>query len=101
MRKGWTAAAGAAGAVALAAGCFNGALHDYSTVGGDRRLELVVESDRTDVDATHFLLDSATGDLWRLEVDAGTAARWVRLAAGPEDLRELAPDAESPEGPEG
>lgn len=91
MAREWITGAAAVVALALGAGCFNGSRN--VEVAGESRLELIVESDRTDVDATHFLLDAATGDLWRLEVGGGAEARWVRLASGPDDLQELEPEA--------
>jgi hypothetical protein len=79
-------------ALALAgAGCFNDAFrgHDFHDGVGTDRFELVVEPGRTQVDGTHFLVDRATGDLWRLDVSDGTAGTWVRLADGPADAAPL------------
>jgi hypothetical protein len=72
-------------------GCFNSGHHTNVAAGGGR-LQLVIETGRTDVDGTHFLLDTATGDLWRLEARSAETARWVRVADGPDDLRELTPE---------
>jgi hypothetical protein len=82
----------AASVVALAAaGCFNDAFrgHDFRDGVGSDRFELVIEADRTLVDGTHFLVDRATGDLWRLELSDGETGAWVRLADGPADAAEL------------
>lgn len=96
----WVAVAGALAVLAAAgAGCFNGSFQDHSERGVGERLQLVVESDRTDVDATHFLLDKETGDLWRLEM-RGASGSWVRLAAGPEDLADLEREGASGDAPQ-
>lgn len=75
-------------------GCFNDWFRADKTVGGEggRRFDLKIEADRTDVDATHFLVDRATGDLWRLDARGGDG-RWVRLADGPIDAQPLAEEA--------
>ncbi len=74
-----------------AAGCFNDAFrgHEFENASGTDRFSLVIEADRTDVDATHFLVDRATGDLWRLDLSGRTEGSWVRLASAPEDAAEL------------
>jgi len=74
-------------------GCFNDAFrgHEFSDIPGTDRFELVIEADRTLVDGSHFLVDRATGDLWRLDVSGRTNGNWVRLASGPADAAELAP----------
>jgi hypothetical protein len=78
-------------AFALAgAGCFNDAFRGHEFIDtGSERFELVIEPDRTLVDGTHFLIDRATGDLWRLDVSSRTKGTWVRLADGPSDVSEL------------
>ena len=76
-----------------AAACFNGAF-DHSNRGGGERFELVIESDRTSIDATHYLVDSTTGDVWRLDA-RGQSGTWVRLADGPTDVRRKEDGAES------
>ncbi len=86
IRVGWLALL-AAGTASLA--CFNDGGDDVYIKGGTARLALVIEADRSDVDATHFLLDTATGDLWCLEAGGQGPGRWRRLAEGPADLREL------------
>jgi len=72
-------------------GCFNDALrgHEFHGVPGSDRFELVIEPDRTLFEGTHFLVDRATGDVWRLEASDGRSARWVRLADGPDDAEAL------------
>ena len=67
-------------------GCFNDGFTNSGSIGGGGRFALVIEPGRTSVDGTHFLLDTATGDLWRLASD-GTS--WVRLSEGPTDVTEL------------
>ena len=74
-------------------GCFNDWLRDQEIVEpGSERFELRIEADRTDFEGTHFLVDRATGDLWRLEGGRGAPARWVRMADGPSDVRPLESD---------
>lgn len=91
---------GAAVAAGIAIGCFNGSFNqDRRTQGGGGRLALVIEPLRTDVDGSHFLLDAATGDLWRLQLSGGSGA-WVRVADGPADLQELEPPTPGPAGAE-
>lgn len=80
-------------AFAVGGGCMNGALHNYKarvnqSPGG--RFTLVIEAGRTAIDGSHFLLDTATGDVWRLDSRDGESGSWVRLGAGPEDARDLA-----------
>ena len=73
-----------------AAGCFNDAFRGHEF--GDSSVErfaLVIEPDRTLVDGTHFLVDRATGDLWRLDVSDRRNGAWVRLAEGPADAAEI------------
>ena len=72
--------------------CFNGAEHgirNHGVIGvTGGRFALVIESDRTDLGATHFLVDTATGDLWSLrQQEAG--AEWQRVAEGPKDAKPL------------
>jgi hypothetical protein len=70
-------------------GCWNGSYNqDVGAEGG--RFELTIEPSRTDVRGTHFLVDSATGDLWHLEANGATAS-WARLANAPEDAAVLEP----------
>jgi len=72
------------------AGCFNDAFRGHEFIGtGSDRFELVIEPDRTLVDGTHFLVDRATGDLWRLDVTGRTEGAWVRLASGPSDAADI------------
>ncbi len=72
--------------------CFNGHNAKNTHYGGTNRLQLLIEANRTDVAGTHFLVDSATGDLWRLDAGGSDPGRWVRLADGPTDLQELDPE---------
>jgi len=79
-------------AFAAGAGCMNGAMHNYKarvnqSPGG--RFALVIEANRTAIDGSHFLLDTATGDVWRMDSSDGRTGAWVRLGAGPEDARDL------------
>ena len=90
---------GALAGIALAAGsgCFNGSLHDYHDFTPDHeigRFELVIEPGRTSVDGTHFLLDTATGDVWRMDSPDGREGEWVRLGDAPEDAQELEVEVE-------
>lgn len=72
-----------------ATACFNGGRGETNVVyGGSNRLMLVIEPNRTDTGGTHLLIDTMNGDLWRLDANSA-AARWVRLADGPEDLAEV------------
>lgn len=73
------------------AGCFNDAFRgdEVNGAGGALRFELLIEPNRTLVEGTHFLVDRATGDLWRLEATGRAAGTWVRLADGPSDVAEL------------
>ena len=71
--------------------CWNGAFQTNKSKGrtsGDR-FDLVVEAKRNDLDASHFLVDKATGDLWVLETSGSRAGAWVRVANGPADAEEL------------
>jgi hypothetical protein len=84
------------GALAFASagtGCFSdhSRNQDFDGAYGTDRFELVIEPDRTLVDGTHFLVDRATGDLWRLDVPDRTKGTWVRLATAPADAVELVP----------
>ncbi len=99
-RRGWTLITAVATTVVLAsAGCFNGSFHDYAkNYGGGQRFALVIEPDRTDIDATHYLLDTATGDVWTL----GASGSWERMVDGPEDVRPLdEPDGDEDEERDG
>jgi hypothetical protein len=76
-------------ALALSA-CWNDSYNqDTSTAGG--RFQLSIEPSRTDIDGTHFLVDSATGALWHL-VNRGGRIDWVRIADAPEDAAVLEPE---------
>lgn len=80
--------------------CWNGSYNVNAAQKASGRFLLTIEPSRTDVDGTHFLVDSANGDLWRLE-GRGAAGEWVRLADAPEDAADLAPQiVEDPEGEE-
>jgi hypothetical protein len=70
--------------------CFNVNDHATSIEGtGLMRFALIIETERSDVDASHYLLDQATGDVWRFDpIDRGEG-RWLRMAAAPEDVRPL------------
>ncbi len=68
--------------------CWNGSYNTNRQGGGDGRFRLTIEPDRTDINGTHFLVDSATGDLWRLEKQGG-GLEWMRLANAPEDAADL------------
>ena len=75
----------------LGGGCFNDAFRGHEVNGADAamRFELLIEPDRTLVEGTHFLVDRATGDVWRLDVAGRSAGTWVRLADGPSDVAEI------------
>jgi hypothetical protein len=85
------AALGSAMAALVLSACWNGAFQDNAVYGDSRgsRFEMLIEPERNDVDATHFLVDRATGDIWRFEASSRTSGRWVRLADGPTDAAEL------------
>ncbi len=68
--------------------CFNGPGTTTTVNGGSNRLMLVIEPNRTDLAATHFLIDTMNGDLWRLDTTV-SPSHWVRSAEGPDDLAEL------------
>lgn len=84
----------------LATGCFNDAFSTVKHEGSDGpgRFSLVIEPARTDVDGSHFLLDTATGDVWRLETRDGETGEWVRVGEAPRDVRSLGPEV--PAAPE-
>ncbi|NNL65871.1 MAG: hypothetical protein HKP30_06500 [Myxococcales bacterium] len=71
------------------AGCFNGGQVTYEDGGPRGRFALVIEADRTAIEGSHFLLDTATGDVWRMESEDGRAGSWVRLGDAPDDVAEL------------
>ncbi len=76
--------------LAVQSACWNGV--NDSTIfegGGGRRFSLVIEPNRTDVEATHFLVDTFTGDVWRLDAAKSRPGKWLRLTSGPEDVSEL------------
>jgi hypothetical protein len=95
-----------AGVVALVGGgCFNDAFRgpEFNGDVGATRFALVIESDRTAIDGSHFLVDQATGDLWVLDARPGSVGGWLRLAEGPSDakpLRELRAESQEQEEPE-
>lgn len=68
-------------------GCNNDNFSNRGVISAGARFQLVVEEDPT---PTRLLLDSATGDLWQLSAEAA-AARWIRVASGPNDARVLSP----------
>jgi hypothetical protein len=83
---------------ALGAGCANGAFHNYRArinQGGAGRFALVIEADRTPIEGTHFLLDTATGDVWRMDSSDGRRGSWLRLGDAPEDVRDLEAETEA------
>lgn len=80
---------GLAAMLLASTGCFNGGQVTYEDGGPRGRFELVIEADRTAIEGSHFLLDTATGDVWRMESDDGRAGAWVRLGDAPDDVAEL------------
>jgi hypothetical protein len=79
-------------AFATSGGCMNRAFHNYKArvnEAANGRFALVIEADRTPIEGTHFLLDTATGDVWRMDSDDGGSGDWVRLGDAPEDVRSL------------
>ena len=76
-------------ALALPA-CWNDS-YNQDTVSVGARFALTIEPSRTDIEGTHFLVDAATGDLWRLE-QRGGGVDWVRIADAPEDAADLTPE---------
>jgi hypothetical protein len=70
------------------AGCWNGS-HNETFVDPGGRFALEIETGRTDVVGTHFLVDTITGDLWRLDTRRSAAPIWVRIADGPADAETL------------
>ena len=75
-------------------GCFNGSFGNYKAkvAGGSGRFALVIEADRTAIQGSHFLLDTATGDIWRMNSEDGRSGDWIRMGAGPEDAQRLDED---------
>ena len=69
-----------------AVGCWNGS-HNETLVEAGGRFALEIETGRSDLVGTHFLVDTATGDLWRLDTRGGGAPIWVRIADGPPDAQ--------------
>jgi hypothetical protein len=72
--------------------CWNGAFqtNEIKKRGGDAsRFELVIEAKRNDLEASHFLVDTATGDLWVLQPSGDRAGTWVRVTDGPADALDL------------
>lgn len=92
MTRTRTRAIAALATCALAGGtaCWNGHNNKTYYVQSEGRFRLEIETGRTDVPGTHFLVDTATGDVWRLDARAATP-RWVRIASGPEDVQPIAP----------
>ena len=74
-------------AILSASGCDNGPHHNNLVAPGNR-FELVIESDRTSVEASHFLVDTLTGDTWLLTGKRGSF-EWVRMAVPPEDIQQV------------
>ncbi len=71
-------------------GCFNVNDHAISIEGNAlMRFALIIETERSDVDASHYLLDQATGDVWRFDPTNRGEGRWLRMAEAPEDVRPL------------
>jgi hypothetical protein len=77
--------------LAAGTGCFNDAFRgpEFNGELGATRFELVIESDRTTVDGSHFLVDRATGDLWVLDARPGSTGGWQQIAQGPADAKPL------------
>jgi hypothetical protein len=70
------------------AGCWNGS-HNETFVEAGGRFALEIETGRSDLVGTHFLVDTVTGDLWRLDTRRSGAPIWVRIADGPADAHAL------------
>lgn len=87
-------------ALSFPLGCWNGSHIVQNGVQSAGRFELTVEPSRTDVQGTHFLVDSATGDMWHLERE-GARFAWTRLADAPEDAADLMPEEADPLDQEG
>jgi hypothetical protein len=71
----------------LASACWESRSRNTVVAGGRFQLEAAAASDL----GPQLLLDSATGDLWKLE-ERSDGRSWVLLARGPEDLRDLDAD---------
>jgi hypothetical protein len=69
----------------LAFGCFNEGRR--VTAVSSSRFEL--ETGSVVLGAKQLLVDTANGDVWILEGGRAPDAKWVLLARGPEDAREL------------
>ena len=70
--------------------CWNGINDSIIFEGGaGNRFQLTIEPDRTEIRATHYLVDTMTGDTWLLEVTGPSNGRWVRLTDGPPDAATL------------
>jgi hypothetical protein len=78
-------------AVLFLPACWNGSYNEQSSLAGSGRFQLTVEPSRTDVQGSHFLTDSATGDIWHLQREGGSFA-WTRVADAPEDAADLQPE---------
>jgi hypothetical protein len=74
---------------ALLAACNNDSLVNRGVIAAGARFQLIAEQQPG---PARLLLDSATGDLWRLENEAASDARWVRIASGPADAKVLKPE---------
>ena len=67
-------------------------INDHATSikgAGLMRFALIIETERSDVDASHYLLDQATGDVWRFDPVNRGEGTWVRMAEAPADIRPL------------
>lgn len=69
--------------------CFNSGPH--TTTISSTRFE--VETGSVVLGARQLLVDTSNGDVWVLEGDRALEARWVLLARGPEDIRQLDDDS--------
>jgi len=69
-------------------GCDNGSYNSTQVAPGGR-FALEIETGRSDVVGTHFLVDTITGDLWRLDTRGAGTPIWVRIADGPADAEAL------------
>jgi len=97
MRTRAIALALAAGCVLMASACFNG--NGPKTVVTGDRFEVATAS--VVLGARQLLVDSSNGDVWVLEGDGAPEARWVLLARGPEDARQIEPrQVPEPDAPE-
>jgi hypothetical protein len=72
-----------------ATACNNDNISNDGVIGGGGRFALVIEPARTAIDGTHFLVDTATGDLWMLKADGSGHGQWSRVADAPQDVKPL------------